>query len=81
MSIFGLFSSSAQQEEISNSYQDWRDNNPDNLSDDDFYDDDAEKVDTDQLFRDGYYDDIIAKWDEPASGDNSGGGFFGWLCR
>jgi hypothetical protein len=39
------------------------------------------KSHTDQLYKDGHYDDIISKLDNPASGDNSGGGFFGWLLR
>jgi len=39
MSIFGLFRSTDDQEEINDAYQSWRDENPDNLSDDDFYDD------------------------------------------
>jgi hypothetical protein len=38
--IFGLFRSTDEQEETSDSYQSWRDENPDNPSDDDFYDDD-----------------------------------------
>ena len=39
------------------------------------------KAETDRLYKDGYYDDITSKLDDPDSGDNSGGGFFGWLCR
>lgn len=40
MSIFkSLFGSTDQQEEVNNSYQSWRDSNPDNPSDDDFYQD------------------------------------------
>ena len=45
MSIFGLFISTSEQEETSNSYQAWREENPDNPSDDDFYDDDADLTD------------------------------------
>jgi hypothetical protein len=45
MSIFGLFTPTAEQEETSNSYQAWREENPDNPSDDDFYDDDADLTD------------------------------------
>ncbi len=39
MSIFGFFQSTDEQEETSNAYQAWRDDNPDNPSDDDFYGD------------------------------------------
>ncbi len=37
MSIFGFFKSTDEQEETSAAYQSWRDDNPDNPSDDDFY--------------------------------------------
>jgi hypothetical protein len=40
MNIFGLFVATPEQEEISDEYQSWREENPDNLSDDDFYDHD-----------------------------------------
>jgi len=40
MSIFNLFRSTEEQEETANQYQSWRDENPDNPSDDDFYQDD-----------------------------------------
>lgn len=40
MSIFGLFLSMPEQEETSANYQTWRNENPDNPSDDDFYNDD-----------------------------------------
>lgn len=39
MSIFGFFKPTDEQEETSSAYQLWRDDNPDNPSDDDFYDD------------------------------------------
>ena len=42
MSIFGFFKSTDEQEETSSQYQSWRDANPDNPSDDDFYEDDYE---------------------------------------
>ncbi len=38
MNIFGLFVATPEQEETSDAYQSWREENPDNLSDDDFYD-------------------------------------------
>jgi hypothetical protein len=40
--IFNLFRSTDKQEETSTQYQSWRDANPDNPSDDDFYEDDYE---------------------------------------
>ena len=43
MSILSfLFETTVEQEETNNSYQAWRNENPDNLSDDDFYDDDSD---------------------------------------
>jgi len=38
--IFNLFRSTDEQEETGDAYQSWRDENPDNPSDDDFYIDD-----------------------------------------
>jgi len=37
MSIFGFFKATDEQETTSTAYQSWRDQNPDNPSDDDFY--------------------------------------------
>lgn len=95
-SLFGL---SDEQEETQEAYQAWRDKNPDNPSDDDFYGDDEpcmyrsesdgsltplsrEEYEADIANqRADYYDDVLANLDDPGTGDNSGGGFFGWLCR
>lgn len=43
--IFNLFRLTDEQEETANQYQAWRDENPDNPSDDDFYQDDCDSDD------------------------------------
>lgn len=42
MSIFSLFRATEEQENTLTAYQSWRNENPDNPSDDDFYQDDDE---------------------------------------
>lgn len=43
--IFGLFQPTPDQEVVSQAYQSWRDLNPDNPSDDDFYKEDDNSED------------------------------------